>query len=72
MDMSANSLIGEVSHGIAEKIPGDCLHDIFNEFRAIGFDAFSFLSGAYAFIGYGFTAEAILSDTRFYIAELSA
>lgn len=71
MNVSADSLIGEVSHGIAEEVSGDCLHDILYEFRTIGFYAFPFLGGADAFISDRFTAEAILSDTWLHIAEPS-
>lgn len=71
MDMTADKAVGEVTHSKTEKISGDCLHDVFYEFRAVAFDAFPFLSGADAFIGYGFTAKSIFSDTRLDVTKSS-
>lgn len=71
MDMTADKAVGEVTHSKTEKISGDCLHDVLNEFWAVAFDAFPFLGRADAFIGYGFTAESIFSDARFNVAKSS-
>ncbi len=68
MDMADDLAEGEVSHGKAEKIPGDGLDDILYEFGTVGFDAFPFLGSTNAFIGDGFAAETIFSDAGFYIA----
>ena len=71
MDMTADKAVGEVTHSKTEKISGDCLHNVLNEFRTVAFDSFPFLSGADTFIGYGFTAESIFSDTRLDVAKSS-
>ena len=69
--MTTNKAVGEVTHSKTEKISGDCLHNVLNEFRTVAFDSFPFLSGADTFIGYGFTAESIFSDTRLDVAKSS-
>lgn len=71
MDMTADKAVGEVTHSKTEKISGDCLYDVLYEFRTVAFDSFPFLSGADTFIGYGFTAESIFSDTRLNVAKSS-
>lgn len=71
MDMTADKAVGEVTHGKTEKVSGDCLHNVLNEFRTVAFDAFPFFSGTDAFIGYGFTAKSIFSDTRLDVAKSS-
>ena len=71
MDMTTDEAVGEVTHSKTEKVSGDCLHNVLYEFRAVAFDSFPFFSGADAFIGYGFTAESIFSDTRFDVAKSS-
>ena len=71
MDMTADKAVGEVTHGKAEKVSGDCLHDVLYEFRTVAFNSFPFLGGADTFIGYGFTAESIFSDTRLDVAKSS-
>ena len=35
MDMTADETVGEVTHGKAEKISGDCLYDVFREYEKI-------------------------------------
>ena len=69
--MTADKAVGEVTHSKTEKIAGDCLHNVLNEFRAVAFDTFPFLSGSDTFIGYGFTAESIFSDTRLDVVKSS-
>ena len=71
MDMTADKAVGEVTHGKAEKVSGDCLHDVLYEFRTVAFNSFPFLGGADTFIGYGFTAESIFSNAGLYIAKSS-
>lgn len=71
MDMTTDKAVGEVTHGKTEKVSGDCLYDVLYEFRAVAFDSFPFFSGADAFIGYGFIAKSIFSDTRFDVAKSS-
>lgn len=71
MHVSDDETIAEVLHRKAEKIAGDCLHDVLDKFRAIAFNAFPFLRGSDAFIGDGFTAETVFTDTGFHIGEAS-
>ena len=71
MNMTANPIIPQRPHSIAENIPADRLNDVFYEFRTVAFDAFPFFSGTDAFIGYGFTAKSIFSDTRLDVAKSS-
>ena len=40
MDMTTNKAVGEVTHGKAEKVSGDCLHDVLYEFRTVAFNSF--------------------------------
>ena len=53
----------------AKDVSADRLHDVLNEFRSVGFDAFPFLCGSNTFVGDVFTAELILNDTRLHIGE---
>ena len=69
MDVPDDEAMPEGFHGIAEDVPTDGLHDILNELRTIGFDAFPFLCGSNTFISYGFAAELILTDTRLHVGE---
>ena len=71
MDMTADETVGEVTHGKAEKVSGDCLHDVLYEFRTVAFNSFPFLGRTDTFIGYGFTAESIFSDARLNVAKSS-
>lgn len=70
--MSDDKTVGESSDGIHQDIPADCLDDVFYEFRTVGFDAFPLLSGTYAFVGYGFTAELVFAYLWFDVGEASA
>lgn len=67
MDMSDDSVIVEVCHGIAEKIPADGLYDILHKFRTVGFDPSPFLLGISAIVGDGFGAVLAESHFRFHI-----
>ena len=71
MYMTADKAVGEVTYGKTEKVSGDCLYDVFYKFRTVAFDAFPFFSGSDTFIGYGFTAKSIFSDTRLDVAKSS-
>lgn len=46
MDMSDDKAVPEGLHSVTEDIAADCLDDILHELRAVGFDAFPFLSGS--------------------------
>ena len=72
MDMTDDETVFEGLHGIAENVAADGLDDILHELRTVGFNAFPFLCRADAFIGDGFTAEPVLTDTGFYICQISA
>jgi len=67
MDVSDDKAVPESFHCIAEDIPTDGLHDVLHELRTVGFDAFPLLCGAHTFIGDGFTAELVLTDTGLHI-----
>ena len=69
--MTTDEAVGEVTHSKTEKVSGDCLHNVLYEFRTVAFDSFPLFCGADAFIGYGFTAKSIFSDTRFDVAKSS-
>ena len=62
----------ECLHGIAEDVTADSLYDVLHELRTVGFDAFPFLCGSDSFIGDGFAAILVFSDTGFHVGEQSA
>lgn len=62
VDVSDDEAVPEVFHSVAEDVPADGLDDIFHKFRPVGFNAFPFLCGTYAFIGDRFPAELIDPD----------
>lgn len=62
MDMTYDKMGGQVLHGEAQEISGDCLDDVFYEFWTVGFYTLPFLVCAGAFIGDGFSAETVFSD----------
>lgn len=70
MDVSSDEAMPEGLHSIAEDIAADGLNDIFHEFRTVGFDAFSFLCRAHAFICDGFSAELIGINSGFHICNI--
>ena len=61
--MTADTIIPQRSHSIAENIPADRLNDILHELRTVAFDALPFLRCTNALISDGFAAELILTDT---------
>ena len=67
MDVSYDEAMPEGLYGIAEDVAADGLDDIFNEFRSVGFDAFPFLCRADAFVGDGFSAKLIDTDSGLHI-----
>lgn len=70
--MTDNETMGESSHGMAEDVAADYLHDILRKFGIVIFDAFPFFICADTFVCYGFATEFILANFRFNIAEPSA
>ena len=72
VDMTDDTVIPEVLHGIAEDIAADRLHDVLNEFRTVGFDAAPFLCGIRAIVGDGFGAVLVESHLGLHIGEPSA
>ena len=69
MNMTDDKAVPESFHGIAEDVSAYGLHDVLHELRTVGFDAFPFLCGSNTFVGDGFTAELILTDTRLHVGE---
>ena len=72
MNVSDDEAVAEGLHGIAEYVAADVLDNILHEFRTVGFDAFPFLCGAHAFVGNGFPAELVFSDTGLHICQIAA
>ena len=72
MDVTDDEAIAEILHGKAEKITGDRLHDVLHEFRTVAFNAFPFFRSTDTFIGDGFAAETVFTDTGLHIGEASA
>lgn len=68
MDMATYLMVREVVYSIAEKVSGNCLHNILNKFRTVGFYSFPFLGGADAFVGDGFSTKPVFTNLRLYIA----
>lgn len=72
MDMAADEAEGQVSHGEAEEVAGDCLDDVLHELRTVGFDPLPFFVGADSLIGDGFPAETIFSHLWLDVGEGAA
>lgn len=67
MDVADDEAMPESFHGIAENVAADGLNYILYEFRSVGFDSFPFLCGADAFVGDGFSAKLIDTDSGLHI-----
>ncbi len=72
MNMPDDKAVSECLHGIAENITADGLDDILHELWTVGFDAFPFLRGFYAFVGNGFAAILVFSDARLHVGKQAA
>ena len=72
MDMAYDEVGGQVLHGEAQEIPGDCLDDVFYEFGTVGFYALPFFVCASAFVGDGFPAETVFPDPGLDVGEQAA
>ena len=70
MNVPDDKAIPQSFHGVAENIAADGLDNVLYKFQTVGFGAFLFLCGTYAFIGYGFSAELILPLETFAEDEL--
>lgn len=64
--------IGFVAVGSEQDVAADGLNDVLHELRTVGFDAFPFLCGSDSFVGDGFAAILVFSDTGFHVGEQSA
>lgn len=72
VDMPADETVFQVLHGITEDVPADRLGDVFDEFRAVGFDERPLFICSDAVIFHAFPAEAVCADPGLHIAEPSA
>lgn len=72
MDMTYDEAEGQVLHGEAQEIPGDCLDDVFYEFWTVGFYALPFFVCSGAFVGDGFPAETVFSHSWLDVGEQAA
>lgn len=69
MNVTDDEAVPECFHGVAEDIAADGLDDVFHELRTVGFDTFPFLCRSNTFIGDGFAAILVFSDTWFHVGE---
>ena len=72
MNVTDDKAVPESLHGVTEDVAADGLNDVLHELRTVGFDAFPFLCGSDSFIGDGFAAILVFSDTGFHVGEQSA
>ena len=72
MNMTDDEAVPESLHGIAEDVAADSLDDVLHELRTVGFDAFPFLCGSDSFVGYGFAAILVFTDTGLHVGKQAA
>ena len=72
MDVPDDEAVPKGFHGIAEDIATHGLDDVLHELRSVGFYAFLLLCGSNAFVGDGFAAILIFSDTWLHVGEKTA
>ena len=72
MNMTDDKAVPECFHGVTEDVTADGLNNVLHELRTVGFDAFPFLCGFDSFVGDGFAAILVFSDTGFLVGEQSA
>ena len=72
MNVTDDKAVSESFHGVAEDVAADCLDDVLHELRSVGFYAFLLLCGSNAFVGDGFAAILIFSDTWLHVGEKTA
>lgn len=63
--MTADTIIPQRPHSIAENIPADRLNDVLHKLRTVAFNALPLLRCANALISDGLATELILADTGF-------
>ena len=63
VNVTADTIIPQRSHSIAENIPADSLNNILHEFRAIALNALPLLRCTNTLVSDGFASELILADT---------
>ena len=64
MNVTDDEAVPESFHGVAEDVAADSLDDVLHELRTVGFDAFPFLCRSDSFVGDGFAAILVFSNTR--------
>lgn len=69
VDVSDDKAVAKSFHSIAEDVAADSLDDVFHEFRPVGFNAFPLLRRANTFIGDGFSAELIGTNSGFHVGK---
>ena len=69
MNVTDDEAVLESFHGVAEDVAADGLDDVLHELWTVGFDAFPFLCISNTFIGDGFAAILVFSDTWFHVGE---
>ena len=72
VNVTDDKTVPESLHGIAEDIATHGLDDVLHELRSVGFYAFLLLCGSNAFVGDGFAAILIFSDTWLHVGEKTA
>ena len=72
VNVTDDKTVPESLHGIAEDIATHGLDDVLHELRSVGFYAFPLLCGSNAFVGDGFAAILIFSDTWLHVGEKTA
>ena len=65
MNVTANTVVTQRSHSVAENIPTDRLNDVLHELRTVAFNTLPLLCCAYSLISDRLAAELILTDTGF-------
>ena len=72
VNVANDRTVGQGLHGIGQNVPGDCLDYVFDEFRAVRFNAAPLFVGIDPHVGDGFAAELILANSRFHVSQPSA
>ena len=67
--MTDDEAVSESLHGKAENISADGLNDVLHKLRSVGFDAFPLLCRSNTFVGDGFAAILVFSDTGLHVGE---
>ena len=70
MYVADDPVLAEVLHRVRQQIPADGLDDVFDEFRAVAFEAFPFFRGAGSFVGDALSAVFVDFDLRIRIGSV--